>query len=113
MIEIIALVVVMAGLARFARGRGVKPAVAIGVAVGGYLILVILLGQLIRGPNARWIILATAWAWVGIVVFYVRFVVGARRPTPDRDWVCQSCMYPNGSHAVVCEACQQPWVPAS
>lgn len=113
MIEIIALVAVMATLARYARGRGVKPALAIAVAVCGYFAIGIL-GRLMNvSGNARWLTIGAGWAWVGAVVLYVRFVVGARRPKPDRDWVCKECMYPNGSHAVVCEGCQQPWAPAS
>ena len=112
MIEIIAVVLVVATLARFARGRGVKPWLAISVAIAGYLGIILVAGALMRGPNARWIVLAGAWAWIGVVVAYVRFVVGSGRAKPERDWVCSSCMYPNGAHAVVCEGCQQPWAPA-
>ena len=113
MIEIIALVAAMATLARYARGRGVKPVLAIVVAVGGYLAIGILARAMNVSGNARWLAIGASWAWVGAVVLYVRFVVGARRPKPDGDWVCKECMYPNGSHAVMCEACQQPWTMAS
>ena len=113
MIEIIALVAAMAALARFARGRGVRPAVAISIAVVGYLAILLVGKSLVSTRNGWWLVVACAWAWVGLVVAYVRFIVGANRAKPDRDWVCKECMYPNGQHAVVCEGCQQPWVPAS
>jgi hypothetical protein len=91
----------------------VKPVLAIAVALGGYLVIRFLGGAVLSGKDAWLIIVLSAWAWVGIVALVVRFGIGAGRPKPEGRWVCKSCLYPNGAHAVVCEACQQPWSPAS
>ena len=109
MLEIIGLIVAMGGIARFARGRGVKPVLAIAIALIGYLAIRFLSGAMITGPDAWLFVLLAAWAWIALVAIVIRFVIGARRPKPDGHWVCKGCFYPNGEHAVVCEACQQPW----
>ena len=112
MLEIIALVVAMAGISRFARGRGVKPVLAISVALCGYLAIRFLASWVLAGRDSWLIVFALSWAWVGLVAGFIRFVTGARHPKPDGRWACKHCLYPNGDHAVVCEACQEPWAPA-
>ena len=109
MLEIIGLVVAVTGITALARGRGASPVVMGTAAVAGW-VLIEYGGQFLlpRGTSAYALILP-AWAWVGLVALYVRFIVGASRPKPDSKWNCSNCRYLNNASSVICEACQQPW----
>jgi heme A synthase len=110
-LEIIGLVLASGAIAGFARGRGTSPVISVSIAIVGFLAIAFLGGLVSTNPDARIVVTLCAWAWVGAVALFVRFVVGAGRPKPDGTWACTNCLYSNGKHAVVCEACQQPWTP--
>lgn len=112
MIEIIGLVLALGGIAGFARVRGARPWLAVTIALTGYLVLSFVGGALMRSPDARLAVVVLAWAWIGSVALYLRFVVGASLAKPDGTWICNNCHYTNGGHAVLCEACRQPWQPS-
>ena len=99
-------------LGGLARGRGASPIVSVTVAIAGFLVIAFLGGAVVSSPDGRIVVNLAAWAWVGAVMLFVRFVVGADRPKPDGAWACTNCLYSNRKHAVVCEACHQPWAPA-
>ena len=82
------------------------------IALVGFLFFVFVGGMVAISSDARLAVTLMAWAWIGSVGLYLRFVVGARRAKPHGTWVCANCHYTNGGHAVFCEACQQPWQPA-
>jgi hypothetical protein len=109
MLEIIGLLLAMGAIAGFARGRGASPVLMVVLALAGYLAITFIGGSLISGPDARLPLTLCAWAWIGIVALFVRFVIGARRPGPGRNWICSNCHYTNARHALLCEACQEPW----
>jgi hypothetical protein len=111
-IEIIGLILALGGIAGFARGRGARPWLAVTSALGGFLVILFIGGSIVRTPDAKLAVEIAAWAWIGGVALFLRFVVGAHRAKPDGTWVCGNCHYTNGQHAVLCEACRQPWAPA-
>ena len=109
MLELIGLVISTAGIASFARGRGASPYFFGSLTVGGYILIRALgLASAPSGSMAL-VFIAAAWCWVGSVAFFARFIVGANRPQPAGLWVCPGCHTTNGEHAVICEACRQPW----
>ena len=108
MFEILVLVIAATGIATLARGRGASPVLMASIAVAGWVLIEFGGGMLVSGDNRLWVIVA-AWAWVGLIAGYVRFVVGAGRPKPDGKWTCSNCSYLNNASHVICEACQQPW----
>jgi hypothetical protein len=109
MIEIIGLLIAVTGIAALARGRGASPVVMGTIAVAGWAIIEY--GGLFLLPKGTsgYVLLFPAWAWIGLVAGYVRFIVGASRPKPDSKWNCSNCRYRNNASSVICEACQQPW----
>jgi hypothetical protein len=108
-IEVLMLAAALGGIASFARGRGVSPVAAGAVALVGYIVIR-MAGRLVAITDDTTLVLAiAAWVWVGLVASFIRFVIGSRRPQPTRSWACKDCLYSNGRHAVVCEACGQPW----
>ena len=111
-LEVIGLIVASGAIAGFARGRGARPILSVAVALVGFVAIAFIGGAMVTTPDARIAVTLCSWAWVGAVALFLRFVVGASRPKPDGTWACTNCLYSNGKHAVICEACQQPWVPA-
>ncbi len=105
-IEIILLVAAVSGIAAMAHGRGAKSWVFGTLAAGGYIVLSIVVGNLagsgIFGAVA-------GWAWIGLVAFYTRFVLGGRRTQPRGRWTCPGCRWLNAHYSVVCEACELPY----
>src|SRR5690349_13773464 len=80
--EIIGLVVACTAIATLARGRGASPVMAVGAAVGGWAIIEFGGGMFLRNQEHwLWVLLA-AWAWIGLVAVFVRFVIGAGHPKP-------------------------------
>ena len=115
MLEIAVLIVVTGGIAAFARGRGGNPIVWGSAAAGGYIfinyiapIILAAIGQPMN-PDARLWLLVVAAAWVGVVAFCARFLLGRTREKPSGMWSCKNCKYLNQAYAVVCEACRQPY----
>lgn len=111
MLEIIGLVISVTAIAGFARGRGASPLLFGSLAVGGFF-LIRMLGMAagFTGDGAL-LMTVLSWAWIGAVAFTARFLVGAGRPQPSGLWICSNCHTTNGEHAVICEACRQPWSP--
>ena len=109
MFEIIGLVVAVTGIVALARGRGASPVVVGTIAVAGWALIEY--GGLFLLPHGQspFVLMLIAWAWVGMVAVYVRFIVGASRPKPDGKWNCSHCRYLNNASSVICEACRQPW----
>src|SRR5947209_10078069 len=102
MFEIFGLLIAVGGIATLARGRGASPLLMGGLAVAGWVLIEIGGGPVVSDENRLWLMVA-AWAWVGAVALFVRFVVGARQPKPDGKWNCSDCRYLNNSSSVVCE----------
>jgi len=112
MLEIIGLVLALGAIGGFARGRGTSPAIALGAALSGFLLIEVAGRSIVASSSdAQIAVRLCAWAWVGAVALFVRFIVGAGRPSPKGSWICSNCHYTNGRHAIICEACEQPWTP--
>ena len=115
MFEIVLLIVAAGGIGAYARGRGGNPVAWGSLGIGGYVVIAYL-GPVIMAsfgrpvdPDSRiWLILVAA-AWVGIVAFCARFLLGSTREKPSGMWSCPNCKYLNQQYAVICEACQQPY----
>lgn len=112
LLEIIGLFVAVGGIVALARGRGAPPALMGTIAVVGWLLIQYGGRFFVHDSESVYPLMLAAWAWIGLVALYVRFVVGARRPKPDSKWNCSNCRYLNNASSVICEACQQPWQPA-
>jgi hypothetical protein len=109
MFEIIGLVLAFSGIAGFARGRGASPVITVIAGLAGFLLISFLGGAITSSDDARLAVRLAAWGWVGAVALFVRFVVGASRPSPTSSWICRNCSFTNGQQANICEACQKPW----
>ena len=111
MFELIGLAVALSGIVALARGRGASPVIFgvvsvvgwVGIRYGGLF--------LAKSDDAVLMVMVGAWAWLGAVALYLRFVVGAKMAKPDGKWNCSACNYLNERSSVVCEACQQPYQP--
>jgi hypothetical protein len=112
MLEIFFLIAATSAIAAFARGRGGSPWLWGSTAVGGYLLIILLTGALLRmtGRAQDPILLSiAAWSWIGLVALYTRFGLGAGRAKPGGMWICANCKYLNPHYAVMCEACGQAY----
>jgi len=115
MFEIVLLMVAAGGIAAYARGRGGNPIVWGSLGVGGYALLnyvvpviLIYLRRPLDADSRMWLFMGAA-AWVGVVAFSARFLLGSTREKPSGMWSCPNCRYLNQQYAVICEACQQPY----
>ncbi len=118
MFEIILLIVVTGGIAAFARGRGGKPWLWGTLTVVGYFLVpflvsffAVLLGADPKGvkEDAQLWFFGSAIAWVAVLAFCARFVLGRNYTKPDGMWSCANCKYLNKQYAVICEACRTPY----
>jgi hypothetical protein len=111
MFEILLLVIGTGAIASFARGRGASPKVWGTVAAAGYVLTELLAPLAMRALGLTEQILPwlAALTWFAGIALYVRFGIGAGRPSPDSQWTCKECNYMNGRHAIICEACGKPW----
>jgi nitrate/nitrite transporter NarK len=123
MFEIVLLIVAAGGIAAYARGRGGNAILWGSIGVGGYAIvnyivpmIMVSFGRSLDPDSRMWLFFA-AVAWVGIVAFCARFLLGSTRERPSGMWSCTNCKYLNQQYAVICEACQKPYrskaIPAS
>lgn len=109
------LVLTTGGVAAYARARGGSPWIWGSLCIVGYLLIQFgggfLIGVLGYGQdeNATVVVVVASWAWIGIIAFCARFLVGASKAKPDGMWSCPHCRYLNQHYAVVCDACQQPY----
>jgi hypothetical protein len=118
MLEIILLILVTGGIAGFARGRGGKPWLWGTLTVVGYFLVPLLVSMLavLVGANPRTVqenryllFYVSALAWVGVLAFCARFLLGRGYAKPDGMWACKNCNYLDKQYAVICEACRQPY----
>jgi hypothetical protein len=118
MFEIILLIVTTGGIASFARGRGGKPWLWGTVTVAGYFLVpavvsffAVLFGADPKGikESAQLWFFVSAIAWVAVLAFSARFLLGRSYAKPDSMWSCPNCKYLNQRYAVLCEACKQPY----
>ena len=117
MFEIILLMVVTGGIASFACARGGKPWLWGTLTVAGYFLvpfLVVFFAALfgadpkaLREDSQLWFFIS-AVAWVAVLGFCARFLLGLNYAKPDGMWSCSNCKYLNQSYAVLSEACKQP-----
>ncbi len=115
MFEIVLLILAAGGIGAYARGRGGNPIVWGSLGVGGYVVLAYL-GPVIMAsfahpvdPNYRLWLVAGGAAWLGIIAFCARFLLGRSLEKPSGMWSCANCKYLNQHYAVICEACKQPY----
>lgn len=109
MLEIVGLIIAIGAIGSLARGRGASPRIAGAVALVGYILIRLIAILSARNGNSVLALALLAWAWIGGVALWLRFITGSDRPKPDGMWVCKGCHYTNDSHAVLCEACNEPW----
>ena len=118
MFEIILLIAATSGIASFARGRGGNPWVWGAMTVGGYFLVPFVAGfcasALGANPtylkeNAQLLFFISAIAWVAVLAFCARFLLGRKYANPGGMWSCPNCKYLNQAYAVICEACRQPY----
>src|SRR5271168_1301503 len=118
MFEIILLIVVTGGIASYARGRGGKPWLWGAFTVVGYFLVPFLVGffAVVFGANPKLIkdegqllFFIPAVAWVAILAFCARFLLGRNYAKPGGMWSCKNCKYLNQRYSVICEACRQPY----
>lgn len=115
MFEIVLIIVVAGGIATYARARGGNPTLWGGIGIGGYAfinyVVPVILASLNHPLNAdsRMWLFGIAAAWVAVVAFCARFLLGSSLEKPSGMWSCPNCRYLNQPFAVVCEACRQPY----
>jgi hypothetical protein len=118
MLEIVLLIVVTGGIASYARGRGGKPWLWGALTVVGYFLVPFLVAffAVVFGVNPKivkddaqiWFFIS-AIAWVAILAFCARFLLGRNYAKPGGMWSCPNCKYLNQHYSVICEACRQPY----
>jgi hypothetical protein len=118
MFEIVLLIVVTGGIGAFARGRGGKPWLWGMLTVLGYFLVPFLVTYLapVFGADPKGVkenvqlwFFVSAIAWVAVLAFCARFLLGSSYEKPGGMWSCPNCTYLNKQYAVICEACQQPY----
>jgi len=115
MFEIVLLILAAGGIGAYARGRGGNPIVWSTLGIGGYVVIAYL-GPVIAAsfgrpvdPDSRiWLVLGGG-AWLGVISFCARFLLGRSLEKPSGMWSCSNCKYLNQHYAVICEACKQPY----
>jgi len=114
MFEIILLIAAISAVVTMARRRGTDLVLWGGFALGGYVILYFAGAALSRARQQEDYLLfaeVAGWLWIGAIFLYVRFGIGASKPKPWGMWTCNECRYLNAASAIVCEACNKPYVP--
>jgi hypothetical protein len=115
MFEIVLLIVAAGGIGAYARGRGGNPIVWGSLGVGGYVVIAYLGPVIIASfarpvdPDYRLWLVAGGAAWLGVIAFCARFLLGRTLEKPSGMWSCSNCKYLNQHYAVICEACRQPY----
>jgi phosphotransferase system glucose/maltose/N-acetylglucosamine-specific IIC component len=115
--EIILLIAATAGITSLARGRGGNPWLWGTLTVVGYFLVPGLIGFLwhvlkpapMSRDDAQLLFFIVAIAWVAVLAFCARFILGAKYAKPEGMWSCPHCSYLNQPYAVICEACRQPY----
>jgi hypothetical protein len=81
--EILALILALTGIGTLARGKGVNPFLAGGIAFSGWWFIRFGVGLFVRSEGGGFLLVLIAWAWVAAVAGFLRFVMGAGGPKPD------------------------------
>ena len=122
MFEIVLLIAATSGIASFTRGRGGNPWLWGAITVVGYFgvpfLVAFLAGMFGVNPSglkedAQVWFFVSAIAWVAVLAFCARFLLGRRYANPGGMWTCPNCKYLNQPYEVVCEACRQPYAAKS
>jgi len=114
-LQIFLLLITTGGIAAYARGRGGNPWVWGSLSVVGHLAIQFLgpfVPALLGRPidqNGLLLVVLASWAWIGVVAFCARFLIGMKMEKPDGMWSCKNCKYLNQRYAVICEACKEPY----
>jgi hypothetical protein len=118
MFEIALPIAATSGIVALARGRGGKPWVWGTLAVLGYFAFPAVVAFFaaafgadpasIKGNSQLWFFVSAA-AWIGILTFCARFLLGRGYAKPDGMWSRKNCKYLNKQYAVICEACREPY----
>jgi hypothetical protein len=114
-LQLFLLFITTGGIAAYARGRGGNPWLWGSFSVVGHLLIQFVGGFALefvgrsRDTNGLLGIAIASWAWIGIVAFCARFLLGMGRERPEGMWSCKNCKYLNQRYAVICEACREPY----
>ena len=118
MFGIILLIAATSGIAALARGRGGNPWLWGTLTIAGYFavpylvaFLAALFGVIPKDmkEDAQILFFVSAIAWVALLAFCARFLLGRKYANPGGMWSCPNCKYLNQPYAVICEACRQPY----
>ena len=118
MFEIVLLIAATSGIAALARGRGGNPWLWGAMTAIGYFVVpfLVALFAALCGANASHLkedaqlwFFVSAIAWVAVLAFCARFLLGRKYASPGGMWSCPNCKYLNQPYAVICEACRQPF----
>lgn len=109
MFEFIALAIAVSGVVALARGRGASTVLFGATSVIGWAAIRYGGLFLVKSDDGVLAVMIAAWAFLGALALYLRFVVGARLGKPDGQWNCSNCNYLNARSSVICEACQTPY----
>ncbi len=118
MFEIILLIAATGGIAAFARARGGRPWLWGTFAFVGYFFVPFLVSffAVVFGADPKSIkedaqlwFYVSAVAWIAVLAFCARFLLGRGYAKPDGMWSCKNCKYLNKQYAVICEACREPY----
>jgi len=95
MIEILALIAAVGGIGTRAKQRRVNEWVAGSLAVGGWVILLVV-GNAVFGAGA----VILRWLWVGAVYLFIELAHGAKKAGDT--WRCPECRLYNDPGTLVC-----------
>jgi uncharacterized membrane protein HdeD (DUF308 family) len=115
---IILLIAATTGIVSLARTRGGNPWIWGILTLLGYflvpygIVYLAVAAHLFPTPaaeDAQLLSFVASIAWVALIAFCARFLLGRAHAKPDGMWSCQHCRYLNQPYAVICEACRQPY----
>ena len=109
MFEFFAVAIAVSGIVALARGRGASTVLSGVISVVGWAVLRYGGLFIVKSSDGVLLVMIAAWAFLGAVALYLRFVVGAKLGKPDGQWNCSNCNYLNARSSVICEACQTPY----
>ena len=77
--------------------------------VVGYLGNALGVASRANSDDAQLVAIFSAVAWVAVLAFCARFLLGRQHANPGGMWTCPNCKYLNQPYVVLCEACRQPY----
>lgn len=118
MFGIILLIAATSGIVSYARGRGGNPWLWGTLTILGYFLVPYLVAFVFtlsgtvsgsRKDDAQLLYFVSSLAWVALLAFCARFLLGREHNQPSGMWSCPNCRYLNQHYSVICEACQKPY----